>query len=98
MAVAREPYGQAEDVLPAGEIRFGDVELRARGLLLAADSVLLGLQEFERDRVRVESPEELLPVVGKRGKLPRQHDSALGRLGLAIDDLGFEFLGELLHP
>ncbi len=56
------------------------------------------LRSLERDRIRVDRLQELASLLGKLGELQRQDHTSLGGLGLAIDDLGLQLLGEPLNP
>lgn len=98
MAVAGEPDRGSEDVLPAFEVALCHLELGPCGLLSSPDPILLGLQELERNRVRVEGLQELAPLLGEPGEHPRQGHPALRGLGLTLDDLGLELLGEPVDP
>ena len=98
VAVAGESDGGAEDVLPAVEVALRRLQLASGRLLGNADAILLRFQEIERDRIRVEGLQELASLFGELGELPRQDDPALGGLGLTLDDLGLQLLGEPSHP
>jgi hypothetical protein len=60
VAVGCKLDGRAEDVLPAREVVLRHIQLTLGCLLRRGDALLLRLLEIERDRVRVESLEELV--------------------------------------
>jgi hypothetical protein len=94
VAVAGEPDGGAEDFLPAFQVALRSLELAIGCLLRRADAVLLGLEEFEGDPVRVEGLQEPAPLLER----PCQDDPALVRLRLSLDDLRLQLLDESLDP
>ncbi|MGH2682089.1 MAG: hypothetical protein ACRDIX_02515 [Actinomycetota bacterium] len=98
MAVAGEPYSHPEDLFPLAEVGLCRLQLLLGGPLLRSDSVLVGLEELERDGVRVVGVEELLSLVGELGQAPGEDDASLGGLCLPLHDLLFQLLGEPLNP
>jgi hypothetical protein len=90
VAVAGEPDGVAEHVLPAFEVSLPRLELVLGCVLGDADAVLLRLRQIERDRIRLEALQELASLLGQLGERPSQDDPALRGLCLRFDDLGLQ--------
>ncbi|HKI29982.1 MAG TPA: hypothetical protein VKB32_11230 [Actinomycetota bacterium] len=77
MAVTGEPDRCTEGVLPAVKVALHSLQLGLGGLLCHADAVLLGLEQIERDRVRVEGLQQLASLFGDPGERLRQDDAPL---------------------
>jgi hypothetical protein len=74
VAVAGEPHGVAEHVLPAFEVALRRLELVLGRVLGDADAVLLRLRQIERDRIRLEGLQELASLLGQLCERPSQDD------------------------
>ncbi|MGH2680307.1 MAG: hypothetical protein ACRDG8_07470 [Actinomycetota bacterium] len=84
--------------MPAFEVALRRMKLGLGRLFGDADAVLLGLQEIEGDRVRVEGLQKLASLFGEPDDRLREQNSALRGFGLALHDLDLQLFGEPLHP